>query len=159
MKTIQVHIINTNTDVHRYLLFKRSQIKLLVLFITFLVVGFQATGARWLLETGNPGYWTGCWSLPFLWWWQHVRGGTWFRNKHLHHLFGFLRFPAHLLRIYCSELREAPFPRKGMENDMPMKRLASPLDVAKAVIFLASSLASFTSGQKIMVTGANPPLL
>jgi len=48
---------------------------------------------------------------------------------------------------------------KGMENDVPMKRLASPLDVAKAVIFLASSLASFTSGQKIMVTGANPPLL
>ena len=46
-----------------------------------------------------------------------------------------------------------------MKNDTPMKRNATPVDVAKAIIFLSSSLASFTTGQKIMVTGGNPPLL
>jgi len=47
----------------------------------------------------------------------------------------------------------------GIKNDTPMKRLATPLDVAKAVVFLASSLASFTTGQKLMVTGGSPPFL
>ncbi|HDZ76970.1 MAG TPA: SDR family oxidoreductase [Candidatus Omnitrophica bacterium] len=45
------------------------------------------------------------------------------------------------------------------KNDTPMRRNASSVDVAKAVIFLASSLASFTTGQKIMVTGGTLPLL
>ena len=48
---------------------------------------------------------------------------------------------------------------KGMKNDTPMKRNATPIDVAKAIIFLASNLASFTTGQKIMVTGGNSPFL
>ncbi len=48
---------------------------------------------------------------------------------------------------------------EGMKNDTPMKRNASPVDVGKAVIFLASSLASFTTGQKFMVTGGNLPFL
>jgi NAD(P)-dependent dehydrogenase (short-subunit alcohol dehydrogenase family) len=48
---------------------------------------------------------------------------------------------------------------EGMKNDAPMKRNASPADVAKAVVFLASSWASFTTGQKIMVTGGLAPFL
>jgi 3-oxoacyl-[acyl-carrier protein] reductase len=47
----------------------------------------------------------------------------------------------------------------GMKNDTPMKRHATTGDVAKAIVFLASSLASFTTGQRIMVTGGNPPFL
>lgn len=46
-----------------------------------------------------------------------------------------------------------------MKNETPMKRNAQAVDVAKAVIFLASSLSSFTTGQKIMVTGGQPPFL
>ena len=44
---------------------------------------------------------------------------------------------------------------KGMIQNTPMKRLASSVDVARAIVFLASSLNSFTTGQKIMVTGGN----
>ena len=46
-----------------------------------------------------------------------------------------------------------------MRGGTPMKRHANPIDVAKAVGFLASDLSSFTTGQKIMVTGGNAPLL
>ncbi len=48
---------------------------------------------------------------------------------------------------------------EGMKNDTPMKRHASSADAAKAVVCLASNLASFTTGQKIMVTGGNAPFL
>jgi len=48
---------------------------------------------------------------------------------------------------------------EGMRKNTPMRRNAAPVDVAKAVVFLSSSLASFTTGQKIMVTGGNPPFL
>lgn len=44
-------------------------------------------------------------------------------------------------------------------QNTPMKRLASPIDVARSIVFLASSLNSFTTGQKIMVTGGNVPFL
>jgi 3-oxoacyl-[acyl-carrier protein] reductase len=47
----------------------------------------------------------------------------------------------------------------GMKHDTPMKRHASTSDVAKAVVFLASALSSFTTGQRILVTGGNPPFL
>ncbi len=47
----------------------------------------------------------------------------------------------------------------GSRHDTPMKRLATPVDVARAVVFLASSLASFTTGQKLRVTGGSPPFL
>ncbi len=46
-----------------------------------------------------------------------------------------------------------------MKSDTPMGRNAEPIDVARAVLFLASSLASFTTGQRVMVTGGNLPLL
>lgn len=46
-----------------------------------------------------------------------------------------------------------------MKNETPMQRNASDMDVAKAVVALASSLTSFTTGQKIMVTGGNAPFL
>ncbi len=48
---------------------------------------------------------------------------------------------------------------EAMKNDIPMKRNAAPIDVAKAVVFLSSSMAPFTTGQKIMVTGGLPPFL
>lgn len=49
--------------------------------------------------------------------------------------------------------------RKKMAQDAPMRKNASPTDVAQAIIFLASSYSSFTTGQKIMVTGGAPPYL
>ncbi len=49
--------------------------------------------------------------------------------------------------------------RKKIAQDTPMQRHASPVEVAQAVIFLASSYSSFTTGQKIMVTGGGAPYL
>jgi 3-oxoacyl-[acyl-carrier protein] reductase len=49
--------------------------------------------------------------------------------------------------------------RKKIAQDTPMQRHASPVEVAQAVIFLASSYSSFTTGQKIMVTGGGVPYL
>ncbi|MFN7141491.1 MAG: SDR family NAD(P)-dependent oxidoreductase, partial [Limisphaerales bacterium] len=46
-----------------------------------------------------------------------------------------------------------------MKAETPMQRLATPVEVAKSILFLASSLSSFTTGQKVMVTGGNAPLL
>jgi 3-oxoacyl-[acyl-carrier protein] reductase len=48
---------------------------------------------------------------------------------------------------------------EGMKHDTPLGRNAEPSDVARAVIYLASSLSSFTTGQKLMVTGGQPPFL
>lgn len=47
----------------------------------------------------------------------------------------------------------------AMANEIPMKRISSPLDTARAVLYLASSLSSYTTGQKIMVTGGSLPFL
>lgn len=47
--------------------------------------------------------------------------------------------------------------RKKLADDTPMKRHASPVDVARAVLFLASSHAGFTTGQKVLVTGGGAP--
>ena len=49
--------------------------------------------------------------------------------------------------------------RKRIAQDIPMRRHASPVDVARAVLFLASPHASFTTGQKVMVTGGSAPFL
>ncbi len=49
--------------------------------------------------------------------------------------------------------------RKKIAQDIPMGRLASSIDVARAVVFLASSYSSFTTGQKVMVTGGGPPFV
>ena len=49
--------------------------------------------------------------------------------------------------------------RRKIARDTPMQRLASPIEVAQAVVFLASSFSSFTTGQKIMVTGGGAPYL
>lgn len=49
--------------------------------------------------------------------------------------------------------------RKKIADDTPMRRNATATDVAKAVVFLASSYSSFTTGQKVMVTGGAPPYL
>jgi NAD(P)-dependent dehydrogenase (short-subunit alcohol dehydrogenase family) len=55
----------------------------------------------------------------------------------------------HVSKIFLEE----------MKNRTPMKRHATVSDVAKAVVTLASSFTSFTTGQKIMVTGGSPPFL
>ena len=47
----------------------------------------------------------------------------------------------------------------GLRNDAPMKRLANTIDVAKAIVMLTSSLAPFTSGQRLVVTGGRPPFV
>jgi len=49
--------------------------------------------------------------------------------------------------------------RRKIAQETPMQRHASPVDVAYAVLFLASRYASYTTGQKIMVTGGRPPFL
>ncbi|HLG23072.1 MAG TPA: SDR family oxidoreductase, partial [Candidatus Manganitrophaceae bacterium] len=49
--------------------------------------------------------------------------------------------------------------RKKIAQETPMGRNASPSDVAKAIVFLASSYASFTTGQQILVTGGGAPYL
>lgn len=43
------------------------------------------------------------------------------------------------------------------KKSTPLGRNAEPLDVAKCVLFLCSSLSSFTTGQNIKLTGGNPP--
>jgi 3-oxoacyl-[acyl-carrier protein] reductase len=47
--------------------------------------------------------------------------------------------------------------RRKIAQDIPMRRPAMPVEVARAVVFLASSYSSFTTGQKVMVTGGGPP--
>jgi 3-oxoacyl-[acyl-carrier protein] reductase len=49
--------------------------------------------------------------------------------------------------------------RRKIAQDIPMGRLGSPIDVAQAVVYLSSSLSSFTTGQRVMVTGGAVPLL
>jgi 3-oxoacyl-[acyl-carrier protein] reductase len=49
--------------------------------------------------------------------------------------------------------------RQKIAHDTPMQRLASPIDVARAIVFLASAHSSFTTGQKLMVTGGGAPYL
>lgn len=46
-----------------------------------------------------------------------------------------------------------------MKQRTPMRRNASPTDVAQSIVFLASAMAPFTTGQKLMVTGGNAPFL
>jgi 3-oxoacyl-[acyl-carrier protein] reductase len=49
--------------------------------------------------------------------------------------------------------------RGKIARETPMQRLGSPIEVAQAVVFLASCFSSFTTGQKIMVTGGGAPYL
>lgn len=47
--------------------------------------------------------------------------------------------------------------RERIAQDTPMRRNATPQDVAQAVVYLASSHSGFMTGQKIMVTGGAAP--
>ena len=51
----------------------------------------------------------------------------------------------------------SPMDRKSLRQDTPMGRLVSPLEVAQAVVYLASDWSSFTTGQQLAVTGGQPP--
>ena len=46
-----------------------------------------------------------------------------------------------------------------IKTDNPMGRFADSSEVAKAVLFLSSSMSSFITGQKITVSGGEPPFL
>ena len=48
---------------------------------------------------------------------------------------------------------------KRLAEETPMKRTCQPLDVAKAIVMLASPYAQYTTGQQMMVTGGAPPFL
>ena len=49
--------------------------------------------------------------------------------------------------------------RRKIARDTPMGRLASSVDVAQAVLMLASPFTSFTTGQRLLVTGGGAPYL
>jgi len=53
----------------------------------------------------------------------------------------------------------SPLVRDRVVAETPMNRLVTPAEVANAVVVFASSLASFTTGQRFMVTGGMPPYL
>jgi 3-oxoacyl-[acyl-carrier protein] reductase len=40
-----------------------------------------------------------------------------------------------------------------MANEVPMKRIAEPIEVANAVVFLASEMASYINGVNLPVDG------
>ncbi len=52
-----------------------------------------------------------------------------------------------------------PMFRESLKKNNPSGRLASPIDIANTVLYLASPLSNFTTGQQIMVTGGTPPFL
>ena len=43
--------------------------------------------------------------------------------------------------------------KEAMLNQVPLKRIAEPIDIAKVVSFLASSSADYITGQVITVDG------
>jgi 3-oxoacyl-[acyl-carrier protein] reductase len=49
--------------------------------------------------------------------------------------------------------------RAKLAQETPMRRNATPSDVAQAVVYLASRQSGFTTGQKLLVTGGAPPFL
>lgn len=56
-----------------------------------------------------------------------------------------------------NTLSDQAFKRLADEN--PMKRTCQPLDVAKAILMLASPYTQYVTGQQVMVTGGAAPLL
>ncbi|MBF0387385.1 MAG: SDR family oxidoreductase [Candidatus Omnitrophica bacterium] len=53
----------------------------------------------------------------------------------------------------------APAIREKIKNHIPLARHTSTVDVAKAIVTLASALTPYTTGQKILVTGGLPPFI
>lgn len=53
----------------------------------------------------------------------------------------------------------SPVYKRLIAEETPMHRLGTPIEVAHAAIFLASSFSSFTTGQKLLVTGGGAPYL
>ena len=49
--------------------------------------------------------------------------------------------------------------RDKIARESPMGRNATAIDVAHAVVFLASAFSSYTTGQRLLVTGGRPPYL
>jgi 3-oxoacyl-[acyl-carrier protein] reductase len=51
----------------------------------------------------------------------------------------------------------SPVSREEIRQETPLGRYAEPLEVAKTILFLASSMSSFITGQTIWMTGGLPP--
>ena len=49
--------------------------------------------------------------------------------------------------------------KEKIRQKSPMARLATTLDVAQAIVMLAGTSTSYTTGQKFFVTGGEAPLL
>lgn len=47
--------------------------------------------------------------------------------------------------------------RETLRREIPLRRHAEPLDVARAVVYLASDWGAYTTGQQLAVTGGLPP--
>jgi NAD(P)-dependent dehydrogenase (short-subunit alcohol dehydrogenase family) len=58
-----------------------------------------------------------------------------------------------MLQTYFEESSDPAAARAEMANAIPLKRLAAPTDVAKAVLFLASDHASYITGTCLAVDG------
>jgi NAD(P)-dependent dehydrogenase (short-subunit alcohol dehydrogenase family) len=58
-----------------------------------------------------------------------------------------------MLQAYFDESPDPAIARTQMANAIPLKRLAAPSDVAKAVLFLASDHASYITGTCLAVDG------
>jgi len=70
-----------------------------------------------------------------------------------------------LVNAVCPSMAQTDLtqhvPRMAFEKarrDTPVGRVAEPLDVARTILFLASSLSSYTSGQRVNVAGGGLPL-
>lgn len=61
--------------------------------------------------------------------------------------------PGYIETSLTSAYLEKPGIRKGLESQVPAGRLSSPSDIVGPVLFLASDLASFVTGQVLYVDG------
>ena len=49
--------------------------------------------------------------------------------------------------------------QQALINNIALKRLGTPQEVANACLFLASEMATFTTGQELFVSGGTCPLV
>jgi 3alpha(or 20beta)-hydroxysteroid dehydrogenase len=62
-------------------------------------------------------------------------------------------YPGGVLTPMTEALVQGPEGEKLIENSCPMRRLASPDEIAKSILFLASEDSSFATGTELVVDG------